>query len=67
MGRLKKILESSTAGVDKRTIKYLMKLSEEEYVCLIRKQLSNYHPRPVRRVEIPKPNGKCDRWGFPRL
>ena len=49
---------SDTAGVDKRTINDLAKLSEEEYVRLIRKQFSCYHPRPVKRVEIPKPNGK---------
>ena len=55
---IKKNTGSNTAGVDKRTIKSLMKLSEEEYVRQIRNQFSNYHPRPVRRVEIPKPNGK---------
>lgn len=44
---------SDTAGVDKRTINDLAKLSEEEYVRLIRKQFSCYHPRPVKRVEIP--------------
>ena len=49
---------SDTAGVDKRTINDLAKLNEEEYVRLIRKQFSCYHPRPVKRVEIPKPNGK---------
>ena len=55
---IKKNTGSDTSGVDKRTIADLAKLSEEEYVRLIRKQFSNYHPRPVRRVEIPKPNGK---------
>ena len=40
---------SDTAGVDKRTINDLAKLSEEEYVRLIRKQFSCYHPRPVKR------------------
>lgn len=45
---------SSTAGVDHRTIDNLAILSEEAYVRLIRKQFSNYHPRPVRRVEIGK-------------
>ena len=55
---MKKNTGSNTAGVDKRTITDLAKLSEEEYVRLIRKQFSNYHPRAVRRVEIPKPNGK---------
>lgn len=49
---------NDTAGVDKRTINDLAKLNEEEYVRLIRKQFSCYHPRPVKRVEIPKPNGK---------
>ena len=52
---IKKNTGSDTSGVDKRTIADLAKLSEEEYVRLIRKQFSNYHPRPVRRVEIPKP------------
>ena len=35
---VKKNSGSNTAGVDKRTIKDLMKLSEEEYVRLIRKR-----------------------------
>ena len=39
---------SSTAGVDHRTIDNLAILSEEAYVRLIRKQFSNYHPRPIR-------------------
>lgn len=58
---------SSTAGVDHRTIDNLAKLSEEEYVRLIRKQFSNYHPRPVRRVEIEKDNGKKRPLGIPTI
>ena len=52
---IKKNTGSDTSEVDKRTIADLAKLSEEEYVRLIRKQFSIYHLRPVRRVEIPKP------------
>lgn len=57
---------SKTPGVDKKTIRNLAKLSEDEYVRLVKKKFSNYHPRPVRREEIPKGNGKPDHWGFRR-
>ena len=61
---IKKNTGSDTSGVDKRTIADLAKLSEEEYVRLIRKQFSNYHPRPVRRVRYQSPMESPDLWEF---
>ena len=58
---------SSTPGVDNRTIKDLAKLSEDEYVRLIQRQFSWYKARPVKRVEIPKPNGKIRPLGIPTI
>lgn len=58
---------SGTAGVDKRTIQDIARLDESQYVALIKKQFKSYHPRPVRRVEIPKPNGKTRPLGIPTI
>ena len=58
---------SKTPGVDKKTIRNLAKLSEDEYVRLVKKKFSNYHPRPVRREEIPKDNGKTRPLGIPAI
>lgn len=58
---------SGTAGVDRRTIQNLAQMDEDKYVVLIQKQFKSYHPRPVRRVEIPKPNGKTRPLGIPTI
>ena len=55
---------SDTAGVDKRTINDLAKLNEEEYVRLIRKQFSCYHPRPVKLWRYQSPMERPDLWEF---
>lgn len=58
---------SNTAGVDKLTIKDIEKLSVEQYVSVVQRKLMFYKPKPVRRVEIPKPNGKMRPLGIPTI
>jgi len=58
---------SETAGVDGRTIKDISRLSEEKFVSLIQQQFRMYRPHAVRRVEIPKPNGKTRPLGIPTM
>lgn len=56
---------SVTPGTDGKTIENLKTLTDEEMVLLIRRKLLNYQPKKVRRVLIPKPNGKKGHWVFP--
>lgn len=58
---------SNTPGTDGRTIKDLAKLSEDRLVELVRKKFSDYHPKAVRRVNIPKANGKLRPLGIPTI
>lgn len=58
---------SMTPGIDKVTIKDIEKLNKEEFIETIKKKLNHYTPRKVRRVEIPKPNGKTRPLGIPSI
>ncbi len=58
---------SQTSGVDKLNIKDIEKLSAEELVEIIQRKFRNYKPKPVKRVEIPKPNGKTRPLGIPTI
>ncbi|ARF12764.1 group II intron reverse transcriptase/maturase [Sporosarcina ureae] len=64
---IKKNTGSKTAGVDGRTIEHISKLTEEQFVGFVRNKLRDYKPKAVRRVEIPKPNGKIRPLGIPAI
>ena len=55
---IKKNTGSHTPGVDGKTIKDLSEWQEDRLITYIRTRLKHYIPQPVRRVEIPKANGK---------
>ncbi|MCP1161401.1 group II intron reverse transcriptase/maturase [Bacillus infantis] len=56
---------SKTPGTDGRTIDDVKKLSDDELLTLVHKVLSNYRPKKVRRVMIPKPDGDTRPLGIP--
>lgn len=58
---------SYTAGVDKLNIADIEKISSDDYVSQIRNKLTWYKPKPVKRVEISKPNGKMRPLGIPTI
>ena len=56
---------SKTPGTDGKTIIDIERLTENDLVEKIQKQLKNYHPKKVRRKLIEKENGKMRPLGIP--
>lgn len=56
-----------TPGVDGLTIKDINDVSEEQFIRIVQSKLRNYHPKRVKRVEIPKANGKMRPLGIPTI
>ncbi|MED4400265.1 group II intron reverse transcriptase/maturase [Metabacillus fastidiosus] len=54
---IKKNKGSTTAGVDGKTIAEFKNMNIDEFVSMIQKSFSNYTPKAVKRVDIPKHPG----------
>ncbi len=64
---IKKNKGSKTHGTDGKTIADLEKWQTDTLIKHIQKKLTFYQPQAVRRVEIPKPNGKKRPLGIPTI
>lgn len=64
---IKKNKGSKTHGTDGETIADLEKWQTDTLIKYIRKKLAFYQPQAVRRVEIPKANGKTRPLGIPTI
>lgn len=64
---IKRNAGSKTYGIDKLSIKDIKKIPTKDFIEAVQHKLSWYKPKAVRRVEIPKPNGKLRPLGIPAI
>ena len=64
---IKKNTGSKTAGTDGKTIKNLAKWKTQTVIDYVNNRLKWFVPQTVRRIEIPKPNGKTRPLGIPTI
>ena len=64
---IKKNKGSKTKGVNSTTIVEMGEKQPEELIAYVRERLQNFHPHAVRRVEIPKPDGRMRPLGIPTM
>lgn len=64
---IKRNTGSKTAGIDKLTIKDISHVSVEDVIVKVQRMFGDYEPQKVRRVLIPKANGKIRPLGIPTI
>ena len=65
--KIKRNKGSKTKGTNDSTIEDIADMSEETFVKMVKDRLNNFHPHSVRRVEIPKPDGRTRPLGIPTI
>lgn len=58
---------SVTSGTDGITVNDIEKIPLDKFVAIVKKKFQWYKPKTVKRVEIPKPNGKTRPLGIPAM
>lgn len=56
---------SKTVGTDNKSIAHIKRLKSDEFVMKIQSKFANYTPKSVKRVEIPKSDGRLRPLGIP--